>query len=127
MHVLRQAFRDNTEPDLIQAGTKFRFANYEGEVSLVDGLAAGNAWCQFKFHSGELDGKVLWCKGWDPNEGYTYEVDVLEDGYLINYDPAVSMIEETGTRYDGDAREDLDDVGGDYAPEYDGFTFHLGA
>jgi len=100
--------------ELIDSGERFRLQGYDGEVSLEDMTAAGGPMVHFHFHGGPLDGKVLVLEGWDPKDGFLYNVNNLSDGFEFNIDPRRK-----------EAYPELEDYGGDYVPEYNWHIFYL--
>ncbi len=119
MNALMAAFEARTEPELIASGARFRFHEYDGEVSLLNGVAVGTSWYLFKFHGGEFDGQSLWMTGY-PDEGFTYLANAQEDGYLFNWNGRQL---QTGREHDAN---NLDiPEGGAYLPEWNNHTFNL--
>lgn len=77
-------------------------------VTLEDGWAAGTAWYLLRFHTGVLQGKVLWLNRTWPEGGFQYVIEAVDDGFLFN-----------------STREDEVVLGGDYLPEWDNVTFYI--
>jgi hypothetical protein len=117
MKSLRERFLENPQ-ELVDQEVILQFNEVEGDVKLVDGVAAGGPWMVFKFETGPYAGKTIACT--DDNFGedgygltglsFTYLANVSDDGMLFNKDPE---------RFDP---ETDDDCGGDYIPELDQMT-----
>ena len=106
----------NDPQKLIDDAVVFNFNEVEGDVVVINGVAAGGPWIGFKFLTGQLKGKKIYCQASDIYEvdeiaSFEYSAHCSDDGMLFNKDPQ---------RFDPTT---MDDWGGDYLPILDGEVF----
>lgn len=108
---------DEDPQKLVDDQTRFEFDEVEGEVILIDGVAAGEAWSIFEFVSGPFVGRKIAAMNTYDDEGkdeaeFNYVGHCTSDGMTFNVDPARAA--------------DVEDWGGGYYPEWDGMLFSVG-
>ncbi len=112
---IRRLFLEDPK-ELTDDAVLFEFVETDGQVKLVDALAAGGAWYEIEFVSGSFAERRIWCSTYGgpglSEEGpiqLQYQAHTTDDGFLFNRDPDRQL---------DDSKDEVD--GGGYYPAWDG-------
>ena len=88
-----EIFNGDLDGETVQVRVEVsRLARFAGQAKITDGVAAGGAWYEVSFDTGELAGQRIWVTDLDKNT-FIYAAEANDDGFLFNFGEGVEHAE----------------------------------